>query len=348
MIDERRDNTAEDSWHGLPAKIVGKSAVRAAFIATHDTTKFLSYFGYSKLDQVPAIQRGVWWPADEDGDWKDGNDTNANDIYDNGEDAGDDIGLDGIRPGDLNYTGPDTDGTECNHKPDFDRNTGKAEPDFASTDVGESDMLGLTSFCMFPHPQHTGAAQLKNDKNVYDTLASNKLLSFFGSPSNLYAAFGSGTFRLAQGRTERLSMANVNSYDDLTGLNNAAANHPAPSLYVKLKIIESVYSNDYRFSQTGEGVFEKRTNLKTFTVEQNYPNPFNPNTKISYTLQSKDKVRLSVYDIMGKEVSVLVNDVQSEGLHEVTFSADRLSSGIYFYKLQTTRATITKKMVLIK
>jgi hypothetical protein len=209
-------------------------------------------------------------------------------------------------------------------------------------------MLGLTSFCTFPHPQNSGSAQLKNDKNVYDTLATHRFISFLGTPTNIYTAFGSGTFRLAKGRTERLSMANINAYDDLTGLNNVAANHPAPSLYTKLKIAEAIYENDYRFSQTVVGVSDKQTNPKTFTLEQNYPNPFNPNTKISYTLQNGDKIRLSVYDVLGKEVSVLVNGVQPEGLHEVTFSADHLSSGIYFYKLQTTKATITKKMVLIK
>ncbi len=248
MVDERRDNTAEDSWHGLPPKIVGKDAVRAAFIATHDTAKFCAYFGYASLDQVPAIQNGVWWPADENGDWVDGNDKNGNGVYDNGEDAGDDIGLDGVGPSDLNYTGPDADGTECNHKPDFKDGVG-AEPNFASTDVGESDMIGLTSFVMFPHPQKDGALQLWDDPVVYDTLAAHRLAPYPGKPANLYAAFGSGTFRLEQGRTERLSMANVNSYDDLTGLNNAADNHPAPSLYSKLKIVQSIYRNSYRFAQ---------------------------------------------------------------------------------------------------
>jgi len=248
MVDERRDNTAEDSWHGLPPKIVGQDNVRAAFIASHDTAKFFAYFGYKSVDQIPAVQQGLWWPADEDGDWKDGNDKNGNGVYDVGEDAGDDVGLDGVGPGDLNYTGPDADGTECNHKPDFKDGVG-AEPNFASTDVGESDMLGLTSFVMFPHPQANGALQLWNDPVVYDTIAAHRLAPYPGKPANLYAAFGSGTFRLAQGRTERLSMANVISYDDLTGLNNASENHPAPSLYAKLKVVQSVYRNDYRFSQ---------------------------------------------------------------------------------------------------
>jgi hypothetical protein len=248
MVDERRDNYAEDSWHGLPAKIVGQDAVRAAFIASHDTAKFLLYNNYKSLDQIPAIMQGLWWPADEDGDWRDGNDNNGNGVYDNGEDTGDDVGLDGVGPGDINYTGPDADGTECNHKPDFKVGIG-AEPNFAATDVNESDMLGLTSFCMFAHPQSSGAAQLKNDKNVYDTIATHRLLPFPGSPANLYEAFGSSPFRLAYGRSEHLSMANVNSYDDLTGLNNAALNHQAPSLYSKLKVAKAIYFSDYRFSQ---------------------------------------------------------------------------------------------------
>jgi hypothetical protein len=248
MVDERRDNIAEDSWNSLPANVVGQDAVRSAFIGSHNTTNFLAYYGYKSVDQVPAIQQGLWWPADEDGDWRDGNDANKNGVYDNGEDAGDDVGLDGVRPGDLNYYGPDADGTECNHKPDFNRSTGKSEPDFASTDVGETDMLGLTSFCMFSHPQQSGVAQLKNDKNVYDTIATHRLLPFPGRPANLYEAFGSSPFRLEQGRSEHLSMANVNSYDDLTGLNNAAGNHTAPSLYSKLKVVKAIYMSDYQFS----------------------------------------------------------------------------------------------------
>ena len=248
MIDERRDNPAEGPWGGFAGAIKGKAAVIAAFVASHDTSKFLKYFGYKSLDQVPAVAQGLWWPGDEDGDWRDGNDANHNGRYDPGEDAGDDVGLDGVGPSDLNYSGPDADGTECNHRPDFLEGVG-AEPDFAVTDVHESDMLGLTSFSMFPHPQQTGAAQLKNDQNVYDTLSAPRLLQEFPNPSNLYVSFGSGIFRLPHGRTERLSMSNVNSYEPLIGLNNVADHHPAPSLYQKLRMVELVYQSDYRFAQ---------------------------------------------------------------------------------------------------
>jgi hypothetical protein len=85
-----------------------------------------------------------------------------------------------------------------------------------------------------------------------------------------------------------------------------------------------------------------------FALSQNYPNPFNPVTNISYTLKSNGKVRLSVHDLMGREVAVLVDDVQNAGVHDAVFSGDDLTSGIYFYKLQTAGAVITKKMALVK
>jgi hypothetical protein len=85
-----------------------------------------------------------------------------------------------------------------------------------------------------------------------------------------------------------------------------------------------------------------------FALAQNYPNPFNPSTDISYTLKNSGQVRLSVYDILGREVAVLVNDIQAAGQHDVKFSANHLSSGIYFYKLQQANEVITKKMLLLK
>ena len=85
-----------------------------------------------------------------------------------------------------------------------------------------------------------------------------------------------------------------------------------------------------------------------FELSQNYPNPFNPATTIAYTLKVNDKARLSVYDLMGNEVAVLVDGIQSAGNHEVQFEGANLASGIYFYKLQTAEQVITRKMMLVK
>jgi len=91
-----------------------------------------------------------------------------------------------------------------------------------------------------------------------------------------------------------------------------------------------------------------KLNPNKFSLAQNYPNPFNPTTNISYTLQTSGKIRLSVYDILGREVAVLANENQIAGSHQVKFAASALGSGVYFYKLQSPSGVITKKMLLLK
>jgi len=83
-------------------------------------------------------------------------------------------------------------------------------------------------------------------------------------------------------------------------------------------------------------------------LSQNYPNPFNPSTVITYALKSSQNVNLTVYDQLGRQVAVLVNDKRSNGSHQITFDASNLSSGIYFYRLRTENSLLTKKMLLIK
>ncbi|MBN8571185.1 MAG: T9SS type A sorting domain-containing protein, partial [Ignavibacteria bacterium] len=85
-----------------------------------------------------------------------------------------------------------------------------------------------------------------------------------------------------------------------------------------------------------------------FMLSQNYPNPFNPVTRINYELPVTNYVSLKVYDIQGKEVMTLVNEVKDAGYYSVTFDAKNLSSGMYFYKLSTDKFSAVKKMVVIK
>lgn len=87
---------------------------------------------------------------------------------------------------------------------------------------------------------------------------------------------------------------------------------------------------------------------REFALEQNYPNPFNPSTQIRYALPKDVSVRLTVYDLLGREVAVLVNEVKPAGLHAVTLDATRYASGIYFYRLEAGNVTFTRKMTLIK
>lgn len=86
----------------------------------------------------------------------------------------------------------------------------------------------------------------------------------------------------------------------------------------------------------------------TFKLFQNYPNPFNPITKINFSVPKNVFVKLKVYDITGKEISVLVNEEKSAGYYSYEFSGKNLSSGIYFYKLITDSFVESKRMVLVK
>ena len=85
-----------------------------------------------------------------------------------------------------------------------------------------------------------------------------------------------------------------------------------------------------------------------YALKQNYPNPFNPSTKIEYYIPRAGNVRLIVYDITGREVAVLVNEYKNPGIYSVDFNASALSSGVYFYKIQSGEFIDIKKMVLLK
>jgi uncharacterized repeat protein (TIGR01451 family) len=85
-----------------------------------------------------------------------------------------------------------------------------------------------------------------------------------------------------------------------------------------------------------------------FALEQNYPNPFNPATLIKFQLPKQTQVSIKVFDLLGREVAVLVNDVKQPGYYEIRFDGSSLASGMYFYKIEAGTFIETKKMVLIK
>jgi hypothetical protein len=183
------------------------------------------------------------WDADEDGDWQDGNDENGDGIYQKEEFYGDDLGTDGVGPLDLHYDGPDANGTECNHKPDFIEGFG-SEPNFAATDVSESDMIGLTTFVMFGIPE-TDGPWFYNDDVCLSLMSSGRRESFSGSITNLVEFFAASPFPLYKGRTERISMSILHSYDYITYGN---IEPEVPSLTRKKEVVQVIYERDYRFA----------------------------------------------------------------------------------------------------
>lgn len=112
----------------------------------------------------------------------------------------------------------------------------------------------------------------------------------------------------------------------------------------------------YRLKQVDlDGTFEYSDEIEVeiivpseFTLEQNYPNPFNPSTQITYKLAQNSNVVLKVYNLLGKEVAVLVDEKKEAGIHKVNFDASSLPSGVYLYKIETAGLIKTKKMLLLK
>ncbi len=227
LIDEERDNPTAGTLIGPTEGI-------------DDLDKFLRFYNLTQEDLVEH------WSSDEDQDWRDGNDVNGNGVYDIDEDPGDDVGLDGIGPAELNYPGPDE--GECNHRPDYLEGVG-CEPNYNATDVTESDMSGLNAFSLFHVTEQLDGKPktFHQDWVMWQLTGTGILKEFIGDISNLIEVFASGPFPLYKGRTERVSMAMLHSFDELSGLNQTPPQ--APVLFELKRVVQLIYEKDYRFAQ---------------------------------------------------------------------------------------------------
>ncbi len=88
--------------------------------------------------------------------------------------------------------------------------------------------------------------------------------------------------------------------------------------------------------------------VKVFRLYNNYPNPFNPSTMIKYDIPTQTKVVMQVYDILGRQVETLVNEVKTPGSYEVQFNASRCASGVYFVRMVAGSYVRAEKMLLLK
>ena len=120
--------------------------------------------------------------------------------------------------------------------------------------------------------------------------------------------------------------------------------NPQPSeVKYRLKQID----NDGSYEYSSEVLVDLGTPA-SFKLVQNYPNPFNPSTMISYHLPEASQVTLKIYDILGKEVSSLVNERQEAGMYNTSFDASKLTTGIYIARLSAGKYTKSIKMSLVK
>ena len=109
--------------------------------------------------------------------------------------------------------------------------------------------------------------------------------------------------------------------------------------------------SDYKKFLTDDNFVDVSENIdliKNFILHQNYPNPFNPSTIIKFSIPQTSYVKLVIYDMLGKEVITLINEEKIYGNYEVVFDGSKLSSGVYFYSLQSNGKNLTKKLLLLR
>jgi len=111
---------------------------------------------------------------------------------------------------------------------------------------------------------------------------------------------------------------------------------------------EGLFSQVFRFTTGSTNSVDDDKNLFAYNLEQNYPNPFNPVTKIKFGVPITAIVSLSIYNVIGEQLAVLIDKEFDAGIYEIDFDASNLPSGIYFYKLHAAEFIQTKKMILIK
>jgi hypothetical protein len=200
---------------------------------------------------------------------------------------------------------------------------------------------------LFASEDHVGGVYLSTDNGTSWTEASTGLnaycpCAFAVSGANLFAGtLGDGVF---------LSTNNGTSWTEVnTGLT---------SIYVNALAV----SGTNLFAGTGGGGVWRRplsemvtsvegfsTDLpKGFSLDQNYPNPFNPTTKIRFSVGTYGYTSLRVFDLLGREVSTLVNEEMNPGTYSVTWDATGMPSGVYFYRLSAGAVNETKKLLLLR
>lgn len=181
------------------------------------------------------------------------------------------------------------------------------------------------------YPKFTGDGYIIESRIELDSLAAN---GKFQMVPNMLMPFriDANDWDPTKGDTQRSLIVQAGS-----GAPDTDENWKRPDSWAYLKL-----------SDFTTGVEDKSSLPSVYALYNNYPNPFNPSTVIKFDLPKASNVTLKIYDVIGREVQTLVNKDMAAGTHMVDFNASRLSSGIYFYKIEAGNFVQTKKMILIK
>lgn len=146
----------------------------------------------------------------------------------------------------------------------------------------------------------------------------------------------------------------INNFPDSLIINQSTSNVPAGTYNIQITGTEpgGVRNHTRTYQLVVSPLVGISNNENTipakYSLEQNYPNPFNPATKINYSIEKNGFVKLTVFDVTGREVKTLVSGNVNAGSHSVEFDASKLNSGLYFYKLESGEYSEVRKMILIK
>ncbi len=198
-----------------------------------------------------------------------------------------------------------------------------------------SDMVNQISFV---NASHSGSIYSQtipmNNEIMWKALTSGIDTSI--ENANLSTIVGVGPFKFEKWTNQSFSDAII-------------LGHNLDEIIRKKEIAQQIYDNNFEIPDTIITNVKQNYDFPSkFNLSQSYPNPFNPITTIRYSISSFKHVTLKIYDILGSEIETLVDEVKPAGTYEVNFNGSRLSSGTYFYRLQSGNSVETKKLILLK
>jgi hypothetical protein len=197
--------------------------------------------------------------------------------------------------------------------------------------------IGMTSVNIVP----AGGLNLSDDDFLWNELMQPNNFDDTTSLIGEWDGFsGSSFFSLEPGEIAEFAYAIVLG-------NGENIEQKLNQLYSNVELAKFLYKN--KFDTTGILSEDEINEVPyNFHLSQNYPNPFNPSTTIEFGIAKTSLVKLTIYDLLGQKIQQLTNDVLNPGRYKLTFDGSKLSSGVYFYKLEAGNFIATKKLLLLK
>jgi hypothetical protein len=204
----------------------------------------------------------------------------------------------------------------------------------------------------------TGPTTLTSGQTGTYTLSVTRSSGTF-STGGIDIAVSSGTLGIGTSTGIKISSGEVVHSSKFTGTTTKTFTYTAPNTAgtVTMAVTGAAGTNPPTWNHgtsltitinPATGIIKTGELVTNYNLAQNFPNPFNPVTKINYSIPKSSNVTLYIYDILGQKVASLVNEKQESGSYSVEFDASKLTSGVYYYKIEAGEYTSVKKMTLVK